>query len=249
VVPFVIAILAGTLMLLAASVQPTAADVLGGGQHEKDCRAGFVGVDATHLASGVVCADGDPACDMDEAGADGVCRFVVSVCAGLAQGGCAAVELDGIAVAGLSLSPPALPVSVGCGEPQEVDVPVGTAMGATLIARTGREVRDVDYLNLCCVAEADALSGPRCAAAVGAEVSGCGSIPRKATRGLAKAAALLDHTAGSARRLRRQARKARRQFKRVRAAGRRLAKRGNECGFSLGLMGTHGLEAASEALP
>jgi hypothetical protein len=245
-VPFVIAVLAGTLMLLSASVQPSAADVLGGGQVDKDCRAGFVGVDATEQASGVVCADGDPTCDAD-ATADGVCRFVVSACVGLVESGCDPIQLDSMAIAGLPLAPPSLPASTGCGEPLDVTVPVGTASGATLVARSGHEVRDVDYLNLCCVTQADALSGVRCAAAVDAAVSGCGAIPRKATHGFAKAATILDHTAAAASTRRRQARKARHQFKRVRAAGQSVAQ-SDDCGFSLGLMGTHGIDAAGDAI-
>jgi len=246
-VPFVIAVLAGSLMLLSIRVSPVSADVLGGGQVDKDCRAGFAGVDATERASGVVCVDGDAGCDLD-ATADGVCRFTVSACAGLPAAGCDIVELDDIAIAGLAMVPPPLPAREGCGEPFDVAVDVGAAEGATLIARSGREVRDVDYLNLCCVTEADALAGARCAAAVEADVSGCGTVPRKATRGLAKAGTILENAGASSTAVRRAARKARRQFKRVRDAGRTVAKT-SACGFSLGLVGTHGLEVSSDAIP
>lgn len=243
---YVIAALAGTLMLLSSSVQPTAAQVLGGGQADKDCRAGFAGVDATERSSGVVCVDGDATCDRDGT-ADGKCRFAVSACAGLPTSGCETVELDAISISGLALVPPALPAREGCGEPLNVAVDVGTAEGATLIARSGREVRDVDYLNLCCVTEADALAGVRCAALIHADVSGCGSIPRKVTRALTKASNVLEHAGQSSAAERRAARKGRKQFKRVRNAGRAVAQT-NDCGFSLGLMGTHGIDVAGDVL-
>jgi len=246
IVQFVIAVLAGSLMLLSSSVQPTNAEVLGGGDADKDCRAGFAGVDATERASGVVCVDGDLSCDRD-ATADGVCRFAVSACAGLPTPGCDTIEIESLAIAGLAMVPPALPAREGCGEPLEVAVGVGTAKGATLIARAGREVRDVDYVNLCCVTEDDALAGVRCAALVEAEVSGCASPPRKAVRGLAKAATILENAGASPAAVRRAARKARRQLKRVRSAGRALAT-SSACGFSLGLVGTHGMEVAADAI-
>jgi len=245
-VQLVIAVLAGSLMLLSSSVQPTAAAVLGGGDADKDCRAGFAGVDATERASGVVCVDGDAACDRD-ATADGVCRFAVSACAGLPTPGCDTIEIDSLAIAGLALVPPALPAREACGEPLDVAVGVGSAKGATLIARAGREVRDVDYVNLCCVGVDDALAGARCAALVAAEVSGCGAVPPKAVRGLRKAATIFENAGTSPAAARRAVRKARRQFKRVRGAGRRIAK-SNHCGFSLGLVGTHGMEVAGDAL-
>jgi hypothetical protein len=246
VMPFVIAALAGSLMLASIQVSPAAADVLGGGIADVDCRAGFSGVDATERASGVVCVDGDLACDLDGI-ADGQCRFTVSACAGLVAPGCDTVELDDIAIAGLAIVPPRMPAREGCGEPLEVRVDVGEAKGATLIARSSREVRDVDYLTLCCVSEADPLAGVRCAALLDADVSGCANVPRKATRGLAKARTILGNPGASDAAGRRAARKAKRQFKRVRNAGRAVAE-SSACGFSLGLVGTHGLEVAGDAL-
>jgi hypothetical protein len=246
VMPFVIAALAGSLMLTSIQVSPAAADVLGGGEPDKDCRAGFSGVDATERASGVVCVDGDPACDLD-AVADGRCRFTVSACAGLEAPGCDPIELDDIAIAGLAIVPPPMPAREGCGEPFDVAVDVGEAKGATLIARSSREVRDVDYLNLCCVREADALAGARCAALVEADVSGCSDVPRKATRGFSKARSILENAGSSDAAARRAARRAKRQFKRVRNAGRAVAE-SRACGFSLGLVGTHGLEVSGDAI-
>jgi hypothetical protein len=233
-------------MLTAIRVSPAAAEVLGGGDPEKDCRAGFAGVDATARASGVVCVDGDPACDLD-ATADGRCRFAVSACAGIPTPGCDTIELDDIAIAGLAIVPPPMPAREGCGEPLDVAVDVGEAKGATLLARSSREVRDVDYLNLCCVGEADPLAGARCAALVEGDVAGCAGVPRKATRGLAKARTILENAGASDAAARRAARRAKRQFKRVRNAGRAVAE-SSACGFSLGLVGTHGLEVSGDAV-
>src|SRR5207237_5329489 len=122
--------------------------VLGGGLPDKDCRVAFGGVDATDGESGVVCTDGDPACDTDGV-ADGSCRFDVSLCTGVAVPGCTPEPISSITVAGLPLALPPLPSTAGaCGAQLEVVVPAGAASGVTAIARSGGALKDVDYLDL-----------------------------------------------------------------------------------------------------
>src|SRR5205085_1489346 len=81
------------------------AEVPGGGLPDADCRVVFQGVSATSGESGVVCRDGDPACDADGV-SDGKCAFAVQLCIGTATGSCTPVPLSGITVAGLALVPP-----------------------------------------------------------------------------------------------------------------------------------------------
>src|SRR5215470_7450306 len=108
--------------------------VLGGGLADTDCTVGFEGVDATDGASGVVCIDGDPACDAD-ATADGTCRFEIRVCTRLGEAGCSPRDITALAIAGEPFDRPALSGGTACGAPDSIAVPVGTAVGATLIAR------------------------------------------------------------------------------------------------------------------
>jgi hypothetical protein len=138
------------LALVLAASQPAAAFVLGGGRSEADCRVAFAGVDATVGASGVVCVDGDPVCDRDGV-VSGSCRFTVSVCTRVPEEGCAPSDITSLFMAGFTLAPPPLPDGAGaCGPPTETQVAAGSAQGATVLAREGTALRDVDYLNLCC---------------------------------------------------------------------------------------------------
>lgn len=223
------------LPLLVASA-PADALVAGGGLADADCRVVFDGVDATAGASGVVCTDGDPACDADGA-ADGVCRFAVRVCTGVALPGCNPVGLSAIAISGLALPPPPLPSEDGaCGTALDVAVPVGTAVGTTLLARGGNELRDVDYLNLCCRSGAGLFDAARCALAVDPAVSGCAgrTLPRRARKQFSAAGRLLETGEPS----RKAVRRARKKLATVRRLARRVAGR-DACGNALGLVATH----------
>jgi hypothetical protein len=230
------------ILLAAASVAGAApgearAVVLGGGAVDRDCRVAWSGVDATDGASEVVCVDG-AACDTDHA-ADGVCSFAVGTCVGVAQDGCAGVRLDRIDTAGVVPEPPALPAADGtCGPLGEIPVPVGTVMAGTVLAWDGRELRDVDYLNLCCVAAADPLAAARCAVQVDPSASGCEEVPRRAVRAFERARDRVAAATDNPTRARRLLRKAARKAGKARKVGRRLAKR-ESCGNALGLMATH----------
>lgn len=231
-------------LLLAASGSAGAV-VLGGGTVDRDCRVAYDGVDATDGASQVTCVDG-AACDADGT-ADGTCRFDVRLCVGVEQAGCSGVRLDEIDVAGLSLAPPTLPAPAGtCGEASEVAVPAGGLAAGTLLAWTGRELRDVDYLNLCCLAADDPLGAARCSVAVDPTVSGCAEIPRKAERGFERARERLELAVGDPGRARRLLAKAARKVTKARNAGRKLAKR-DPCGNALGLVATHARETLRAA--
>ena len=142
----------------------------------------FRGVTATNVNSGVVCSDGDPECDRDGV-ADGTCHFDISLCTGNSGDGCETVPLSQAHVAGLQLPVPPLPSSDGtCGDALDVAVPTGPGQGATVIARDDSSLRDVDYLNLCCVAGAPtALDAARCAMATDLKASGCrtAAIPQR----------------------------------------------------------------------
>src|SRR3989442_3856121 len=111
--------------------------VLGGGNADKDCRVAFGGVDATDGESGVVCTDGDPACDTDGV-ADGSCRFDVSLCTGVAVPGCTPEPISSITVAGLPLALPPLPSTAGafCAR-LDVVVPAGAPPGGAADAPGG----------------------------------------------------------------------------------------------------------------
>jgi len=216
---------------------PAVAFVLGGGAADRDCRVAYDGVDATDGASQVTCVDGAP-CDADGV-ADGTCRMSVALCVGVEQDGCRGVALDRIDVAGISLAPPALPAADGaCGEISLVEVPIGTAAAGTLLAWGGSELRDVDYLDVCCVAADDPLAAARCSVAVDPSASGCVEVPRGAERGFDAArdrVASIEEMPGRARAL---LGKAARKVSKARKAGRRIAKR-DPCGNALGLMATH----------
>ena len=227
------------LCLVPALATLLDAFVLGGGNADKDCRVAFDGVDATDGESGVVCTDGDPACDMDGI-ADGSCRFMPSLCTGVPVEGCTPIVIESIDVAGLRLAPPALPSRAGaCGPTSDVAVPVGGAVGVTAIARSGGALRDVDYLNLCCRAGAAPFDAARCALAVDPKIAGCaGPLPAAAVRKFARARAAILRAAADPSHAKREVRRANRALDRVRRIARRLADT-DACGDALGLIVSH----------
>jgi hypothetical protein len=223
-----------TLIMLAAR-SPVAAVVLGGGLTDADCTIGFDGVSATDGASEVVCSDGDPACDADGT-VDGSCQFVVRACVRLASTECTPRDISSVAVAGLPLDPPPVGGSGRrCGAPDTVTIAVGDAAGATMIARSGTELKDVDYLALCCQAGATPFGAVQCALALDPSIAGCDeSIPLRFTATLEKARALVDEAASGATTARAAAKHAARALRRLRAIARQIA-RSHVCGDALGL--------------
>ncbi|MCW5893195.1 MAG: hypothetical protein KIT14_21990 [bacterium] len=219
--------------LLCLTTGRALAVVLGGGLVDADCRIAFGDVDATAGASGVVCTDGDPTCDRDGV-ADGQCRFTVRLCTGVDAPTCDPATLSSVTVAGLALPEPPLPSQDGaCGEAADVVVPVGTASGATVLARGNGALRDVDYLNLCCRSGAGLFDAARCALAVDLAVSGC-TVPRRVRRLFAAA----DRLVASGEPTKRAVRRARRSLFKVRQKARRMAAR-DACGNALGLVASH----------
>lgn len=230
--------------LLAA--MPAYALVLGGGDADKDCRLAFVGVTATAGASGVVCVDGDPLCDTD-GGVDDGCRLVVGLCAGLPMEGCAPVTIDRVEVRGAPIEPPAVPASSGCGLVSPIVLaPDAPAVAATVRGYRGGELAEVDYVNLCCVSQADGLTAAACSVAAPTAAAGCDDLPARVERKFERAreaiAAAREDPAAAAKRLGR----ALKQAKRLRALGRRIAN-GADCGFALALMATHAIETIEAA--
>ena len=232
------------LLLMLIAPGSARAVVLGGGLPDKDCRLAFGGVDATDGTSQVTCADG-AACDADGA-ADGSCHFVVSLCAGVPVAGCIPDQMTSVDVFGLPLDAPPLPSAADtCGPSSEVTVPLLSAEGVTAVARDGRALKDVDYLNLCCVPTPSPLASARCALGVSLDSAGCpaGTLPRGVRNGFGHARGFLDQMAdgsGPAEE-RRLARKAAKQLGKVRRLAKRLAQR-QACGDTVGLMATHALE-------
>jgi len=224
------------LLLLAATAR---AVVLGGGNPDKDCRMAFGGVRATDGESGVVCTEGDPACDVDGV-ADGSCRFTVKLCTGVPVAGCDPVELDAIEVAGFRLPLPPLPSSPDtCGAASTVVVPVGTAGGVTAIASSGGDPRDVDYLNLCCRTAPAPLDASRCAVSVVPTIAGCrGPVAAVAARRFARARAAVERAIEAPERADVELRHAARALERVRRIGLRLAAK-DPCGDALALVASH----------
>jgi hypothetical protein len=243
-------IVGSAALVLALAARSAPAFVLGGGVADKDCRLAFGGVDATAGASGVVCVDG-AACDVD-ATADGTCTFDVSLCVGVPLEACNPVALDRIDVGGATLVPPALPATDGtCGPPAIVAVTAGTAVATTLRGRLGAELREVDYLNLCCVSVPGPLDAAACAVAVDAGASGCASVPGRAARKLERARLRVAEAVADADVARRRLKKAARLAAKLRASGQKIA-RHDDCGFALGLMASHAeetLDAAVVATP
>ena len=222
---------------------PAMAFVLGGGSADSDCRAGFGGVDVTDGQSGVVCADGDPACDLDGV-TDGVCHFAVSACTAIPVDGCTPVVVDAISTSGPSLAPPDLPTrEFRCGTALAVAVPVDTAVATILRADGDGELRDIDYLNVCCHADATPLAAARCALAISLHAAGCGStpVPAAARSAFARARTLVNRAIAEPGHATTFRRRAVRALLQVRNRGRRLAKR-HECGFAIALMASHALD-------
>jgi hypothetical protein len=226
-------------LLIAATAR---AFVLGGGNADKDCRVGYGGVDATNGASGVVCTDGDPACDVDGV-ADGTCTFAVSLCTGVPEDGCDPVEIDTIDIAGVALARPPLPSDgKSCGAKSIVGVAVGTAAGTTAVASSAGELRDVDYLNLCCRTAAAPFDASRCAVAIPPAVAGCGrALPLAVEHRFAAARTALAHAVANPDHARADFRRARHAMNHVRRTGQRLA-RTNQCGDTLALIASHALD-------
>ena len=232
--------LALAIALLVA--RPAGAFVLGGGFADTDCTIAFGGVDADAGTSGVVCVDGDPACDAD-AVANGTCSFAPRLCTQVSVDGCGTRDVDGIHVNGLAFDVPRLGGGHACGETLPVTVPTGQAIGATAIARQGGELRDVDYLNLCCVAAPGTADAAACAVAADLAAAGCKRVPPGVKRPFLKARrAIARVVAGaSAPRLVKQARRA---LGHARTAAQRFAER-DACGNALGLIARH----AADVLP
>ena len=233
------ALAAVMLCLLSATATRVDAFVLGGGNADKDCRVAFGGVDTTDGESGVVCSDGDPACDVDGV-ADGTCRFAPSLCTGVPVEGCTPIPIESIDVAGLPLAPPALPGKAGaCGATLDVAVSAGGAVGVTAIARSEGALRDVDYLNLCCRTAAGPFDAARCALAVDPAIAGCaGPLPAAAVRKFGRARAAILRAAADPRHAKREVRRADRALDGIKRIARRLAGT-DACGDALGLVVSH----------
>jgi hypothetical protein len=228
------------VVLALASAARVRAEVAGGGLVDADCRTVFEGVSATNGSSGVVCVDGDPSCDADGV-ADGTCRFAVTLCIGAPTASCTTVPLATITVGGLALVPPPLPASDGtCGPPLAVAVPVGgPPQAATLLAHGGGQLRDVDYLNLCCLSAAEPLAAARCALAIDLTASGCSTqrISRPLRAAFARARTLVSTLAQNPSRTALR-RKAVSRLGRMQSIARRLA-RHDQCGYALGLIASY----------
>src|SRR5262245_45398345 len=224
------------------------AEVAGGGLANTDCRMVFSGVTATNDSSGVVCRDGDRTCDEDGA-QDGTCHFSLAVCTGTPTATCSTTPFSEITMAGLELEPPSVPAPDGtCGPSLAVAVPVGTAAGATGRARDAASLRDVDYVDLCCVSStATPLDVARCAVEVALPVSGCTArkIPRRARTAFTRARALVD-ASGDAPAQRQSLDKALGRLAIVRRAGQRLAKHATS-GDALGLVAGYAEDAVGAA--
>jgi len=237
------------LLVLVAVLGPGAvshAVVLGGGAADKDCRVAFEGVDATAGASGVVCVDGDAACDGDGA-VNGACLFAPSLCVGVALADCNPVALDRLEQGGAVLGPPEFPAEDGaCGTPAALVVAADTALATTVRAYLGQELREVDYLNLCCVTAPGPFDAAACAAAVDLAASGCTTVPSRAVRKLEKARERIAQAEAAPDTARKPLRKAAKLAGKVRATGQKVARR-NDCGFSLGLIGNHAQAVTLEA--
>ena len=224
------------------------AEVQGGGLANTDCRMVFRGVTATNDSSGVVCTDGDPTCDADGV-ADGTCSFAVRLCTGTSTSSCDTTPLSSASVGGLDLTPPRLPTFDGtCGPILPVAVQEGKATGATVIARDGSSLRDVDYLNLCCVAgESTALDVARCAVGIDLGVSGCPmrKIPRAARMAFARAHDLVVAFSKEPSRVH-DLRLALRKLAVARRAAQRMA-RHEPCGDALGLTMSYAQDVVGHA--
>jgi len=237
------------LGLALARAAPAGARVLGGGAASSDCTIAFDGVDATDGASGVLCVDGDPACDADGV-ADGTCRFSVAVCARAVAPQCGpSSAVDAVDVAGLSLALPALPASTTtCAPPSPVAVLAGTVAATTLLARQGGALKDVDFLDLCCARSATRFGALGCALEVEPSAAGCpaGVLPAGVARrfdrmrlAFGAAAQDPDHAAKPFRTIAAG-------LKSVRTLAKRIA-RHDACGDALGLVVKHAQDMLAAA--
>src|SRR5262245_48874428 len=238
----------GAALILVASLGRAHAAVLGGGLPDTDCRMIFQGVSATNESSGVVCTDGDPTCD-DDGVANGSCRFAVRLCTGRSSSSCDTTPLSAASVGGLKLTPPHLPAPDGtCGPDLIVDVQVDGSSGTTVLARDDTSLRDVDYLDLCCLsATPTRLDVARCAVGIDLRASGCPTrkIPLGARVAFSRARDLVKafadrptHPQMLARALRRLAV--------VHRAAKHLAQH-DQCGDALGLLTTYAEDAVGRA--
>jgi len=232
--------LALLVALLAAC--PARAVVLGGGFADTDCTIAFGGVDADAGMSGVVCVDGDPTCDADGV-VNGSCAFAPALCTHVSADGCGTRDVDSVHVSGLAFDVPRLGGGHACGVPTPVTVEAGKATGVTAIARDGGEIRDVDYLNLCCVSARGHADKAACAVAVDLAAAGCKRVPARVRRPFLKARHAIDRVAQGAGAPRFVA-QAHRTLERAREAAQRLAQH-DPCGDALGLMFRH----AEDVLP
>ena len=232
------------LVLLLAL--PARAVVLGGGDPVKDCRLAFDGANATAGASGVVCVDGDPACDTDGT-QDGFCRFDVRICVGVSIEGCDPVPIDRIEVGGELLAPPLLPSSAGdCGAPSTLQIAAGGPAAATTLRGYRNGLVDVDYLNLCCVGADGPLAAAACSVAFDPAAAACVDLPGRALRKVDRAAELVGQAADQPGAAGRLLRKAGKQMRRLRSLGQKIAGH-DDCGFALGLMASHAAETIAAA--
>ena len=230
------------LLFALVAARPARAFVLGGGFADTDCTIAFGGVDADAGASGVVCVDGDPTCDIDGV-ANGTCAFAPRLCTQVSANGCGTRDVDAVHVSGLAFDVPRLGGGHACVETLPVTVPTGQAVGATAIARQGGELRDVDYLNLCCVAARGPADKAACAVAADLAAAGCKRVPARIQRPFLKARHAIErvaHGAGAPRLLR----QAHRALDHAREVAQRFAQR-DPCGDALGLIFRH----ASDVLP
>jgi hypothetical protein len=236
------------IVLLLATAHGGRAEVQGGGLADTDCRMVFRGVTATNDGSGVVCTDGDATCDADGV-ADGTCSFAVRLCTGTQTSTCDTVPLSSASVAGLDLVPPRLPTFDGtCGPSLPVAVADGATASATVIARDGSSLRDVDYLDLCCVpGEPTALDAARCAVGVDLRTSGCPlrKIPRAARMAFARAHELVTSFSKNPNRVQ-DLHRALRNLAVVRRAAQHLAKH-QPCGDALGLLVSYAQDVVGRA--
>ena len=225
---------------LAIGAAPAGAVVVGGGNPDTDCSVAYDGVDQTVGTSGVVCVDGDPSCDADGV-ANGSCDFAVRLCTHAKARGCSSVDLTAISVAGTSLPLPPLPsTDAGCGDPVDVKVEVGKNAESTLLAHDGSSLRDVDYLNLCCVATAAPYDGALCALRLALPASGCRAkqIPKALRAGIARARGLAEKAARNPSKGKKPAAKAVDVLYDMTTLSRKIARK-DPCGDALGLMLSH----------
>jgi hypothetical protein len=223
-----------TAIVVALSARARA-NVLGGGLADTDCTVGFAGVTATAGDSIVACTDGDPTCDRDGT-ANGSCAFSVRICKRLASNDCTPRDVTSLALAGVTLDAPR--GANACGTVDTFTVPVGSAVGATMIARDGDSVVDVDYLNLCCEDASTPFGPVRCALAVDPSVAACSRpVPVGFMHALARARTLVEQASTDPAHAKAAARHAAKALRRMHAIAHHLGKT-NPCGFALGLVAT-----------